>query len=162
MSEKTEKILQTPPLGEVSDTNIEKGGTSDPHLHTGFDEKATKAIIRKVDLHIVPVLVILYLLGFSDRTNIGNARLAGLEEDLGMNEEGLEYNVRNEHTSGSRSVTRLMIKVRLRWPSFNPFYVAAVIPSNIMMKITRPFLWLPSIMVAWGTCENPFANMQWV
>lgn len=93
MSEKVEKIMETPPSGEVSDTNVEKGDISDPNLHTGFDEKATKALIRKVDLHIVPVLVILYLLSFLDRTNIGNARLAGLEEDLGMNEEGLDYNV---------------------------------------------------------------------
>jgi hypothetical protein len=34
---------------------------------------------------------ILYRLSFLDRTNIGNARLAGLESDLNMS--GLDYNV---------------------------------------------------------------------
>lgn len=35
--------------------------------------------------------ILRYLLSFLDRTNIGNARLAGLERDLNM--EGLDYNV---------------------------------------------------------------------
>jgi MFS family permease len=33
---------------------------------------------------------------------------------------------------------------------FFPWYVAAEVPSNIMMKRTRPSLWLTIIMVAWG------------
>ena len=57
-----------------------------------YDEKMAKKLVRKIDLHIMPVLVILYLLSFLDRTNIGNARLANLEVDLGMT--GLNYNVR--------------------------------------------------------------------
>lgn len=40
--------------------------------------------MRKVDLWLIPWLCLLYLLSFLDRTNIGNARLAGMEEDLGM------------------------------------------------------------------------------
>ncbi|GAB1215536.1 hypothetical protein ATERTT37_004727 [Aspergillus terreus] len=35
---------------------------------------------------------------------------------------------------------------------FFPFYVAAEIPSNLMMKKSRPALWIPIIMVAWGIC----------
>lgn len=33
---------------------------------------------------------------------------------------------------------------------FFPFYVLAEIPSNIMMKKTRPSFWIPTIMVAWA------------
>lgn len=33
---------------------------------------------------------------------------------------------------------------------FFPFYVAAEIPSNMMMKRLRPSIWIPSMMVAWG------------
>lgn len=44
----------------------------------------------KVDLWLIPWLCLLYLLSFLDRTNIGNARLAGLEPDLGM--VGHDYN----------------------------------------------------------------------
>jgi MFS family permease len=35
---------------------------------------------------------------------------------------------------------------------FFPFYVAAEIPSNMMMKRTRPSFWIPTIMVAWAVC----------
>lgn len=35
---------------------------------------------------------------------------------------------------------------------FFPWYVAAEIPSNIMMKRTSPSLWLMIIMLVWGVC----------
>jgi len=56
-----------------------------------FDEKATRRLVRKIDMRLLPFLALLYLLSFLDRTNIGNARLAGLEKSLHM--EGLNYNV---------------------------------------------------------------------
>jgi hypothetical protein len=68
---------------------IESGSNSSGEL--GFDEKATKKLVRKIDWVLLPFLALLYLLSFLDRTNIGNARLAGLEADLGMS--GLDYNV---------------------------------------------------------------------
>jgi hypothetical protein len=74
------------------ETTVEKAESSNSG-DVEYDEKATKALLRKIDIHIVPVLVILYLLSFLDRTNIGNARLAGLEKDLHM--KGLDYNVRS-------------------------------------------------------------------
>lgn len=82
----------------------------------GFNEERTKSLLRKLDRNIVPFLALLYLydypvyldgarlkwlitvyyrLSFLDRTNIGNARLAGLEKSLKM--EGLDYNVRGTH-----------------------------------------------------------------
>jgi hypothetical protein len=44
----------------------------------------------KVDRWLIPWLCLLYLLSFLDRTNIGNARIAGMEADLGMS--GHDYN----------------------------------------------------------------------
>jgi len=66
-------------------------------------------------------------LSFLDRTNIGNARLYQLELSLGINPKSLKYNI------------ALAV--------FFPFYVAAEIPSNMMMKRWRPSLWLTTIMV---------------
>jgi len=57
----------------------------------GYDDKATAKLIRKIDWRLLPFLALLYLLSFLDRTNIGNARLAGIEKSLGMT--GLDYNV---------------------------------------------------------------------
>lgn len=56
-----------------------------------YDEKATQRLLRKIDWYLLPFLAFLYLLSFLDRSNIGNARLAGLETDLNMS--GLDYNV---------------------------------------------------------------------
>jgi MFS family permease len=71
-------------------------------------------------------------LSFLDRTNIGNARLAGLEKDLKM--KGLDYNI------------ALAV--------FFPFYVAAEIPSNMMLKKLRPSVWFTIIMIAWAICTT--------
>ncbi|KAG8737472.1 hypothetical protein FRC10_008156 [Ceratobasidium sp. 414] len=63
-------------------------------------------------------------MSFLDRSNIGNARLDGLENDLGL--RGLQFN------------NALAI--------FYPFYIIAEVPSNIMLKRTRPSLWFAFII----------------
>jgi hypothetical protein len=47
----------------------------------GIDEKA---LLRKLDYRLLPPLTILYLLSFLDRSNVGNARLEGMTEDIKM------------------------------------------------------------------------------
>ena len=49
-----------------------------------IDEVAEKKPVRKLDLWIIPPVTLLYLLRFLGRVNIGNARLYGLEDDLGL------------------------------------------------------------------------------
>jgi hypothetical protein len=48
-----------------------------------------RKLVRKIDLHLLPAIIIMYLLNYIDRNNIAAARLAGLEEDLGL--KGNEY-----------------------------------------------------------------------
>lgn len=52
-------------------------------------KKLDRALVWKVDKWLIPWLSLLYLLSFLDRTNIGNARLAGMEKDLNMS--GRDY-----------------------------------------------------------------------
>lgn len=49
-----------------------------------LDTVSDNSIIRKLDRNIIPLVMALYLFSFLDRVNIGNARLYGLEEDLGL------------------------------------------------------------------------------
>ncbi|RDW91011.1 hypothetical protein BP5796_02176 [Coleophoma crateriformis] len=95
---------------------------------TEFGPTATKRLLRKIDLNLIPFLALIYLLCFLDRSNVGNARLVHLEADLHM--KGLDYNI------------ALAI--------FFPFYVAAEIPSNMMIKRFRPGLWIAFIMICWA------------
>ncbi|KAI1250411.1 hypothetical protein MGN70_007464 [Eutypa lata] len=88
-----------------------------------------KKILRKMDIRLIPMLALLYLLSFLDRGNIGNAKIEGLQEDLGMTAD--QYN----------------------WclTAFFFTYAAFEVPSNLLLKKLRPSRWLPIIMIAWGT-----------
>ena len=55
-----------------------------------FSNVDEKAVLRKMDLRLLPMLALLYLLSFLDRGNIGNAKIEGLTETLHMT--GPEYN----------------------------------------------------------------------
>ena len=95
----------------------------------GFDAKREARLLFKMDIRLIPVLALLYLMSFLDRGNIGNARLAGLETDLGL--------------VGNQYAWTLTI--------FFFSYAAFEVPSNLLLKRLRPSVWLPTIMVAWGT-----------
>ncbi|CBF81477.1 allantoate permease family MFS transporter [Aspergillus nidulans FGSC A4] len=93
-----------------------------------IDPAAEKALLRKLDLWIVPPVMLLYLLSFLDRVNIGNARLYGLEEDLGL--EGDQYQI---------AVSILFVT-----------YILSELPSNLVIKKFTPSRWLSFITTAWG------------
>ncbi|KAH4221103.1 hypothetical protein HBI06_161990 [Parastagonospora nodorum] len=85
-------------------------------------------LVRKLDLFIIPVVMLLYLLSFLDRVNIGNARLYGLEEDLNMNSSQFQT-----------AVSILFVT-----------YILSELPSNLVLKKLRPSRWIAFITVAWG------------
>ncbi|KAL8681023.1 MAG: hypothetical protein Q9224_006893, partial [Gallowayella concinna] len=51
---------------------------------------AERALTRKFDLRILPVLAIMYLFNSLDKSNLGNAKTHGLEKTLGL--KGHDYN----------------------------------------------------------------------
>lgn len=63
-----------------------------------FDEAQVKKALRTIDFRLLPVLTLLYLLAFIDRGNIGNARIAGMNDDLNLSQT--QYNI--ALTVGSR------------------------------------------------------------
>ncbi|KAF9110197.1 hypothetical protein BGX27_006663 [Mortierella sp. AM989] len=83
----------------------------------------------KVDKRLVPLLSLLYLCSFLDRSNIGNAKVANLEEDLNL--ESGAYNA------------ALSI--------FFVGYILGEIPANIALKKLGPRIWVPIVMFCWGT-----------
>ncbi|KAL2843345.1 major facilitator superfamily domain-containing protein [Aspergillus pseudoustus] len=85
-------------------------------------------VLRKMDLHLIPILSLLYLLCFLDRGNIGNAKIEGLLDDLHMT--GAQYNM---------CLTVFFIT-----------YSTFELPSNLVLKRLRPSIWLPTIMIGVG------------
>lgn len=49
-----------------------------------------RKLLARIDMHVIPFLVLLYWLAFLDRVNISNANVFGLSDDLGL--EGVQYN----------------------------------------------------------------------
>ncbi|KZT70959.1 MFS general substrate transporter [Daedalea quercina L-15889] len=87
-----------------------------------------RKLVRKLDSRLLPILTILYLLSFLDRSNIGNAKLDGLTTDLKMTQA--DY---------LNALTLYFLG-----------YVLFEIPSNIVLKRLTPRIWLPTLMVVWG------------
>lgn len=71
--------------------STDEKGPVDP-VYTGAETSGVdpKRILLKMDVHLIPMLALLYLLSFLDRGNIGNARIEGLVETLNMT--GPQYN----------------------------------------------------------------------
>ncbi|KAL8831222.1 MAG: hypothetical protein Q9170_005393 [Blastenia crenularia] len=69
-----------------SKTSENEGAASQDSEHgsTDIGLAAEKAALRKVDWHVLPMFFLYYMVSFLDRSNIGNGRLYGLEEDLGL------------------------------------------------------------------------------
>jgi len=111
----------------VDDSGALEKATVDPYESVSQAER--QRIVRKLDWHLLPFVSLLYLLSFLDRSNIGNAKLAGMATNLGL--VGLKYNI-------AAAVF------------FIP-YALAEVPSNIALKLYRPSRWIPSIMILWGT-----------
>src|SRR5271170_5000 len=92
---------------EIHTKTIEHGKSEDPD---------DKKLLRKLDLHLIPTMTLLYLLCFLDRVNIGQAKLDGLMESLKLT--SAQYNA--------------CLSV------FFATYVIFEIPSNLIIKRLRP------------------------
>lgn len=57
----------------------------------GIDPRAERALVWKFDLRVLPVLAVMYLFNSLDKSNVGNAKTAGLEETLHL--KGSQYNL---------------------------------------------------------------------
>ncbi|KAF7188316.1 MFS-type transporter cnsO [Pseudocercospora fuligena] len=101
----------------------------DTEFFETFPEDKKKKMLRKIDVRLVPVLALLYLAAHIDRANIGNAKIEGMNKDLGLS--GIQYNI-------ALSIF------------FIP-YILLEVPSNIILKkFKRPSTYLGILVVAWG------------
>ncbi|KAK2762291.1 hypothetical protein FQN54_001301 [Arachnomyces sp. PD_36] len=102
-------------------------------------EAAEKALVRKVDMRLIPTLVIMYIMNYLDRNNIAAAKLAGLEDDLGLTDVQFET-----------SVSILFVG-----------YVLMQVPSNLFLnKVGKPAIYLPGAMIVWGIISTATAGCQ--
>ncbi|KAJ7700772.1 major facilitator superfamily domain-containing protein [Mycena rosella] len=126
--DKVASRTSTDPEKHVDSSSV---GSDQPIVNSELE----RTVWRKLDIWVLPVVTIFYLLSFLDRTNIGNAKVAGLLKDLKMT---------NQQYSIALTVTYVP-------------YILAELPSNLLLKIVGPNLMLPAMLTLWGvvtTCQG--------
>ncbi|KAI0720833.1 MFS general substrate transporter [Cerioporus squamosus] len=102
-----------------------------PLLSQGDADKSSAILWAKMDLAVLPTVTMLFFLSSLDKSNISNAAVAGLLEDLRMSEA--QYS------------TALMV-------TLIP-YSTAQFATNLIMKVVGPRTLLPTLAILWGlTC----------
>ena len=98
------------------------------HSLPGASGAFEEATYRKVSWRLTPLLLLCYVVAYLDRVNVGFAKLQMLD-DLGMSEAvyGLGAGI------------------------FFLGYVAAGVPSNLVLQRVGPRRWITVLMVAWGS-----------
>ncbi|CAK7566158.1 MAG: hypothetical protein SEPTF4163_004094 [Sporothrix epigloea] len=102
----------------------------DPDAHLSEDERKAvdRELLLRLDFILIPWLSLLYLMAFLDRTNIGNAKIANLANDLGL------------------STSRYNMTLTIFFISYSFFEPV----TNILLKRLRPSIFIPIIMITWG------------
>ncbi|KAH6658015.1 major facilitator superfamily domain-containing protein [Truncatella angustata] len=101
----------------------------DATFYDNFGPDNRKKLVRKVDVRLVPMLSVLYLISQLDRANIGNAKIEGMDKDLGLS--GVQYNI---------ALSLFFVP-----------YILFEIPSNMLLKkFARPSVYLGTLVTSWG------------
>jgi len=87
----------------------------------------SEALIRKIKFRVIPLLVVLYIIAFIDRANVGFAALQ-MNADLGIN--AAQFGL----VAGLFSIGYFLFEV----------------PSNILMRKVGARKWIARILVTWG------------
>ncbi|KAL8287058.1 hypothetical protein RQP46_004064 [Phenoliferia psychrophenolica] len=93
--------------------------------------KEERALLRKIDFRLLPTLWLMYVFNYLDRSNIGNAKAAGMAKELHL-------------TSTDYSLALSIFFVG---------YLLNEVPSNMLLVRSRPSIFLPALMLGWGACS---------
>ncbi|OAA62130.1 Major facilitator superfamily transporter [Cordyceps fumosorosea ARSEF 2679] len=97
--------------------------------------KEERAFVARLDLFLLTFGCISQVIKYLDQTNINNAYVSGMKDDLDLH--GDELNLFTTY--------------------FNVAYCIMLIPSQIIMTYVRPSWWLPSIEIVWGVITGLIA-----
>ncbi|KAJ6631604.1 major facilitator superfamily domain-containing protein [Mycena sp. CBHHK59/15] len=125
--------------------DVDKKEDNSPSLHSlakvepvGGQVAFERRTMRSVDLHIIPILALLYAFALIDRINLGAARTAGMGDALHLD-------------IGARfSIATVLY--------FIP-YILLQIPGNLLVRKVGARNWLTVSVIGWGAVQ---LGMGWV
>ncbi|KAI0918640.1 hypothetical protein AcV5_002573 [Taiwanofungus camphoratus] len=94
-----------------------------------------RKLVRRLDTRIMPIVCILYLFAYLDRSNLGNARLQGLPQDT----------LHGDPTGNL-----------FQWvnSAFYFSYILCQVPATILSKLFPPRIWIGCFALGWGICST--------
>ncbi|KAF8587874.1 MFS general substrate transporter [Ramaria rubella] len=98
-------------------------------------------LLLKIDWFILSYCCLMYFTNYLDRSNINNAYVSGMKEELNM--QGTDFNKINT--------------------LFTCGYIVGMIPNNLILQRVAPRIWLPSMQIIWGlltVCTSTVKNVQ--
>ncbi|OBT43537.1 hypothetical protein VE00_06776 [Pseudogymnoascus sp. WSF 3629] len=104
-----------------------RGSASSTQSFQLYTPDEERAVVRKFDKRLVLFVALLYMLSFLDRSNIGNARIAGMDVDLNLHSDQYEWILTSFY------ITYIMFEwMSLLWK---------IIPAHIYVSV---------IVMSWG------------
>ena len=99
-----------------------------------------RAVVRKVTARLIPILLLMYILAFLDRSNLGFARVQ-FQADTGLSDAAYALGA----------------------GIFFLGYALLEVPSNMLMRRFGAKAWLARIMISWGIVSAlmMFATEEW-
>ncbi|KAF4122165.1 MFS transporter, ACS family, pantothenate transporter, partial [Geosmithia morbida] len=107
------------------------------YFHTQY-QPGERLLLVKIDFFILTFCCVSYFVNYLDRTNLNNAYVSGMKEDLGF--VGDQLNQINT--------------------CFTVGYVIGQIPSNMALHYWRPRYFFPLTMLLWGALTMVTASAQ--
>ena len=113
---------ETDNVAAVEAVEFHKPSDNDVEFEENTPEE--KKLVRKIDMYLMPSIWLLYLFSYMDRTNIGNAKVAGMDDALNLSD--------NEY-----SLAIILFQIA---------YVCFGVPSNMLLSRMRPSRYIPTIV----------------
>ncbi|KAF7553347.1 hypothetical protein G7Z17_g3700 [Cylindrodendrum hubeiense] len=117
--------MKEDPRGDTTQYDSELAEALRNYVPNSAEEKK---LVRKIDIFLMPTLWIMYILNYIDRTNIGNAKIAGMQDELSLSDDDYAW----------------VLSI------FFFGYLICEVPSNMILSRSRPSIFLPGIMLVWG------------
>ncbi|CAK4031342.1 Major facilitator superfamily domain, general substrate transporter [Lecanosticta acicola] len=94
-----------------------------------------RAFVLRLDIFLLTFGCISQVIKYLDQQNINNAYVSGMQEDLNLHGNELNYFT----------------------TAFNVAYCIMLVPSQVIMTYVRPSWWLPGLEIAWGVMTGLMA-----
>ncbi len=129
MSEPTKDInmteVKSASENSFVNSNVKELGEFDD---LSIDPVKEAKLVRKLDRFILPMFCVIYFLSFLDRSNIGNAKIVGLDDQLGLTQ--------------SQYSTAVSV--------FYATYICVEIPGVLLVKRLGPHRYITIALVCWS------------